>query len=849
MKVSLNTMRFMNRRYGCGDSLERYDLQDLLQKIGGQLGAIEEVIELGKKYDNIVVVRVVSCKKHDNADKLQVCKIDDNKATKSVARDDKGFIQVVCGALNVKAGMLAVWIPPGVTVPSTVGKDPFILEARALRGQMSNGMLASLHELGIGDDHSGILEVEKDVRPGTAFAEAYELTDDIVIDIENKMFTHRPDCFGFLGVARELAGIQQRSFKSPGWYRTDAELPAIETDELKLEIHNEIPKLVPRFSAITMSGVEVGPSPIWLQVKLSKVGIRSINNIVDYTNFFMLETAQPLHAYDYDKVKALDPNAKHATITIRHPKTNEKITLLGGKEVKPSKEAILIASATKPIGIGGVMGGVSTEVDENTKNIILECANFNMYSIRRTSMEQGLFTDAVTRFNKGQSPLQTRPVLAKIVDEIRRFAGGKVAGKLHDVKSSKLESNKSVAVTAEFVNERLGTKLSLKDIAQLLKNVEFEIKSVPADKKRLHVQAPFWRTDIEIPEDIVEEVGRLYGYDHLPLVLPRRDLTPAQQNDLLEIKQKLRDALSAAGANELLTYSFVHGNLLEKAGLSTKNAYKLSNALSPDLQYMRMSMVPNLLEKVHPNVKAGFSEFGLFEIGTVHNKDLTDKDGLPIEEHRLGFVFAADEKAAQNYKGAAYYQARRYAEQLTETLGVPTIYHPATEHQPTMEVGKAALAPFEPKRTAYIRTPAGTLIGEIGEFKPSVRRNLKLPDYVAGFELDIEALLKHAAGQSYTRLSRFPSVEQDISLRVPRNVPNQELAEFLDGQLEEHKPDNSEGSFKTLDIFHPEKSSNKHVTFRLTIASYERTLIAQVVNELLDAIATDTKEKFGAERL
>jgi phenylalanyl-tRNA synthetase beta chain len=293
---------------------------------------------------------------------------------------------------------------------------------------MSNGMLASPKELAISDNHEGILEIDEDIAPGTSFVDAFDLRDDFVLDIENKMFTHRPDCFGWLGVAREVAGIQGKAFTSPEWYDETALEGTATTkeDTLPLVLTNEISELVPRFIAITLQNITVGSSPLWLQLRLARHGVRPINNVVDITNYLMLETGQPLHAYDYDKVRAQDANAKHATIGARYPNQNETLALLNGKTVTPHETAIIISSVDRAIGLGGVMGGADSEVTENTTNIILECASFDMYAIRRTAMEHGIFTDAVTRFTKGQSPLQNGAVAKRAVTMLEALAGAQV---------------------------------------------------------------------------------------------------------------------------------------------------------------------------------------------------------------------------------------------------------------------------------------------------------------------------------------------------------------------------------------------------------------------------------------
>jgi phenylalanyl-tRNA synthetase beta chain len=854
MKISLNAIRFINQHYGSAGDPAPNGVDDLVRKIGAQLGAVEEVVPFGEKFGGVVVVRIVSCENHPNAHRLHVCMVDDGGRSENVERDENGHVQVVCGAPNLRQGMLAAWLPPGSTVPSTYGKDPFVLGARELRGKVSNGMMASPKELGLGDSHEGILEVDVDVEPGTPFAEAYHLTGDVIIDMENKMFTHRPDCFGWLGIARELEGIQHRLYKSPEWYTMSPAFPGVESEELKLEVRNELPELVPRFTAMAMRGVQVGPSPVWLVADLARNGLRSINNIVDYTNFFMLETGQPLHAYDYDKVMAQDAGATHATIVVRHPQPGEKITLLNGKEVEPREEAVMIATNDTLIGLGGVMGGGDTEVDENTKNIILECANFDMYSIRRTSMAHGLFTDAVTRFNKGQSPLQNLAVLAKIVDEIRRFASGKVAGPLVDDNHVPAEVLKRgsvhspVGVTCDFINARLGFGLSAEEMAELLRNVEFEVQVVG---ESLTVKAPFWRTDIAIREDVVEEVGRLYGFDHLPLELPKRSLVPAPRDVMLELKASAREALRQAGANEILTYGFVHGNLLDKTGQDKEQAFQISNALSPGLQYLRMSLTPSVLDRIHPNIKAGYDEFVLFEINKTHNKTshIKNDDGLPAEFEMLALAVAANDKKARQKSGAAYYVARKYLDFLAAHFGLELEYTPITEELPY-----AVTRPFDYRRSALAGVKdkgMDGVIGMVGEYRQAVAKNLKLPRYAAGFEIGLHDLIHHIKdAQRYIALPRFPKVEQDICLRVPAGMPYQQLAQFVEEHLAQKRPDKTLHTLFPIDIYQAEDDmQHKHITFRLSIASYERTLTDAEVNSILDHVAEAVHEQFGAVRV
>lgn len=835
MKTSLNLVRQFTKL--------KLPNEELIERIGKQLGAVDEVIDWGARYEGIVVAKVITCEQHPNADKLHVCLLDDGKVTKGVKRNKNGYVEVVCGAPNIAAGQTVAWLPPGASVPATYDTEPLVLEAKELRGVVSNGMIGSSYELALNHDHSGILVLDDSLKAGTPFGSLYEL-DDTIIDIENKMFTHRPDCFGIMGVARELAGIQQLLFKSPDNYKSNVALPK-PSENLAFKVKNEAGDLVPRFMAAGMVGVKVEKSPLWLQSYLTRLGVRPINNIVDVTNYVMLVTGQPLHAYDYDKLIKLD-RSKSATLVSRRAKKGEKVRLLDGKGRELTEGTIVIATEKAVVGIGGVMGAENSEVDEDTKRIVIECANFDMYAIRRASMSHGIFTDAVTRFNKGQSPEQCQPVLARAVDLIREIGAGQLAGEIQDAYKNP-PKHRSVKVTPDFINARLGLKLSVQEIVKLLTNVEFTVEHQSSNVE-LRIMPPFWRTDIAIPEDIVEEVGRLHGFDNLPLELPDRTLQATNRDELLSFKHELREILSRAGANELLTYSFIHADLMNKVGQDEAHAFKLSNALSPDLQYYRMSLAPSLLELVHPNIKAGWDMFALFEIGKAHVKGhMSESDvGVPEEEERLALVFAAEDKVAtKQFPGAAYYQARAYLDHLLTTLGIS--YHiEVIDHQPRKVVGQQALAPFDQKRTAYIRAGDENghheLVGFVGEPSQNAKGALKLPACTSMIELDVLQLLKYRTGSGYQPLSRFPSVEQDISLQVAESIRYHELTGSLRSAVDALLPNETSASLWPLDIFQKDKG-HKNITYRVNVTSYERTLTADEVNALLDKAAKSPKLK------
>ena len=844
MKVSLNIVK----------SLVNFELppvDELVARVNVQLGSVEKVIDLGAQYKDARIVHVVQCEPHPNADRLRVCLIDDGGAVANVPRDDKGYVQVVCGAPNAHADMWAVWLPPNSTVPASFDDaEPFVLDARKLRGVLSQGMLAAADELAIGTDHDGIVEIrERDMLKGVAlqagdsFAQVFGL-DDVVLDIENKMFTHRPDCFGQLGVAREISGIFGQAFTSPDWYTVAQEFA--DGSGLKLDVYNDIPDLVPRFMAVAVKNVTVQPSPLWLQCQLVVMGGKPINNIVDATNYIMLMTAQPTHAYDYDKLRGGKLGARMA-------REGETIALLNGKTCALGTDDIVIADGERAVALGGIMGGADTEVSSDTKNIVLECASFDMYAVRKTAMRHGVFTDALSRFNKGQSPLQNAPVLKRLMGMV----GGEQASEVHDKKQFSDEFDEyfagkytpaNIDINSSFINQRLGLQLADSDIYTLLNNVEVHSHGPEDELGYMCIQVPFWRTDIELKEDVVEEVGRLYDFGKLPRQLPQRSTKPAPKNPRRELKRQIREQLSRAGANEALTYSFVHEHILKRAEQHADQAYKLSNALSPDLQYYRLSVLPSLLDKVHANIKAGHDEFCLFEIGKGHDARLPhNEDGLPSERTFVDAVYAAKKACAS----APYYQAQRMAVRLLSSLGVQFELIPmATENDDGEELGGVEFevaAPFDWRRSAWILCGKERL-GIVGEFKQAVRCNFKLPEYAAGFSIDFDQLLAQPRDkQTYRPLSRFPSTSRDVSLRAPRDVSYAELYHVVQAAVNESAGDITV-TIEPRAIFQPANDhSIKTTTFRLRMTHYERTLTDADAKPIVDRVATMALAKLGAE--
>lgn len=807
-------------------------VEELVELIGTRLVEIESVQDLGEKYKDVVVAKVVEVYSLEGSDHLHVVKIDDGNKVQGVERDAHGLVQVVCGAPNVREGLLVAWLPPKSIVPETFhDAEPFVLSAKLLRGVMSNGMLASAKELDLYDDHTGILEIDKDAAPGRSFAELYEL-DDYLLDIENKSLTHRPDAFGVIGFAREVAGIQGVPFSTPEWL---AQLDVVIQGDNSLtppDINIDDPALSDRFQAIVLSNVnETARSPIQLQTYLSRSGVRPISAAVDISNYLMLLTGQPSHTYDYDKLKAIAGN--DFTLRVRNAQEGEQLTLLDGKTITLDASDIVIAAGSTAVGLAGIMGGNSTAVDENTKHVILEVATFDLYSMRSSQMRHGIFSEAVTRFTKGIPAPLSAPVLAEAVRMLTETTGAQVSSSIVEAYPGQSKAI-SVPITVEAVNNVLGTYFSAEDIKELLQNVGFGVAFNGLDGV---VTVPYWRQDIHIPEDVVEEVGRLTGYDTIDITLPVRQFKAVLPSKFDTLRTAIRTSLVRTGANEVLTYSFVHGDIFKKVGQSPDNAYRIVNSISPELQYYRQSLTPSLLAHVHQNVKSGYGSFALFEVNKVHQKSdgLTD-DNVPMEQHNIAYVIT-DAKT----HGDAYYAAKHVLEHILQLQGIRIVL------RPLQQKGGAMDTPFEPKRSAVVlHEDTGVYLGVVGEFTQAVRRAFKLPEYTAGFELDMQAVSQAAltAQVSYTPLGRYPGTERDVCFQVSTETLYETVVASANKALQATA---LQTSIEPVDIYQPESGDTKNVTIRIRLASYEKTLtsdeIARVITSVEQLVTAETNGK------
>lgn len=804
MRISLNKIKsYVKIPDGITD-------QELIERIGSRLVEIEEVIDWEPIYRGIYIAKVVSCEPIPETH-LNLCRIDAGGAREGLKGDD-GLIQVVCGAPNVHTGMLAVWITPGSIVPETYGNENFKLSVRKLRGYESYGMLAGADELGFDNEHKSIAEIDpKTAKPGDSFAEVFGL-NDLILDVENKSLTHRPDCFGLIGFAREVAGILGEKFNEPEVFR-DLNAQIKSNDSLKVKVKIADAKLCPRYSCAVFELPDNQPSKYLTAdaIFLAKAGMRAIDPMVDLTNILMLETGQPLHAFDYDKLVTVG-GTKQPEIVVRAAKAGEELQLLDGKVVECTVDDILITSNNVPVAMAGAMGGKNTEIDPSTKRVVLESATFSLYNLRKTQMAHGIFSEAITRFTKGQPAAMTMPVLAETVKQL-----GVETLAVADKYPGREEQN-VVKITTDEINQLLGTEYSKEEITKTLENVGFEVKTQGVS---LAVSAPLWRTDIHIKEDIIEEVGRLLGYDNITLSLPEKPFIEPEIDPMVQLKQELRTILSERLAmNELLTYSFVSRNLVEKVGKDPADCYEIVNSISPELQCFRTEIAPSLLDKVRENLKSGHRDFTLYEVNQVTRKSsgLNDEK-VPITKTHLGIVSLSD-----------FYTLKANVLALFRELKITVEYRALSseiaEHHPYLE----------PKRSAELLI-AGKVVGAFGEVKTSVLRRFKLDPVVSALELNLESIVAAPREiKTDIRLSKFPSVERDLTLKVANDAPFGRALNTIDACLAKS---DIYYTVTPVSIYQPDGADTKNLSFHLKFSNPTHTLNSTEISDIMNHIAVE----------
>ncbi|MBT8346899.1 MAG: phenylalanine--tRNA ligase subunit beta [Desulfofustis sp.] len=786
-------------------------LADELTMVGLE---VDSVTELYEKLSDLKTGRVLTVEPHPNADKLTLC-------TVSVGQET---LQIICGAPNVREGLGVV-----VALPGTVLPGDFKIKKSKVRGVESQGMLCSERELGLSEEHHGIMELGEEIEPGLSFVEATGLKD---IQIEVDLTPNRPDCASVIGVARETAGILRKKISVPF---KNTELAA-NSSSFAVEVEN--PELCPRYAARLIQGITIGPSPWWLRKRLLSVGLRPINNVVDITNFVMLEYGQPLHAFDFDTLA-------DKKIVVRTPRPEEKtFTTLDNVERTLDDDMLMICDGKEPVAVGGVMGGLYSEVTEKTVNVLLESACFNDVSIRKTARKLNLSTDASYRFERGVDPEGTIDAMERAVTLMVEIAGGTAEQGGIDVRVDhqpvvlSLRASRSAAL--------LGVDLGIDELAELINSIEIGCQK--QDEDTLRVVVPSFRVDLEREADLIEEIARLYGFNRIPITLPGVDLSFPEQDEERIKRNQASLIMTDAGFSEAINYSFVSNTyddalLLDDSDVRRRHV-RLLNPLTEDQDVMRTTLLPGLLENIRRNLNYQQTSCYLFEIGKVFLP--VDGELLPEEPLRIAGVLTGNRNGAH---APLHFKAEET--DLSDAKGaVETLLSGMrlNDHKPEQQIGFTTTEPHSSEpycEEGYgINVVSGsTAIGTLGKLKNDILLQLGIKRDVYYFDLDFSALVAiEPAPKTFSPLPVYPSVKRDIALVVPTSVPAGDLIQtvFASGEkLVEH--------CELFDVYQGDKigSGMKSVALSITFRSATRTLTEKNVEKAHAKVMKLLTDKYG----
>lgn len=798
------------------DSISAKEVAD---KLLASTVEVEGIKDLGKNLENIVVGKVMSAEKHPNADKLKLCKVD-------IGNEQ---LQIVCGGSNVVEGMLVALAKVGAKVQWHGAGELVELAPTAIRGIESFGMICASTEIGLGEmfplkDEKEILDLTSyNLTPGIALAKALDLTDAI-FEIDNKSLSNRPDLWGHYGIAREVAVLFNKDLSE---YKV-AEIK--EGKDLKVKVKIADKKLCPRYMAVAMSGIKVGPSPDWLKKKLLSVGVNSINNVVDVTNCVMLDIGQPMHAFDADIISG---NKKAKEIVVRLAGDGEKIKALDDNEYVLKENDLVIAGPEKVLAIAGVMGGVSSAISPKTTTIIFESANFAAASIRKTSTRLGARTDSAQRFEKSLDPNLCELAIKKAVELVGQLCpGAVVCSKVVDGSDFVLPVG-PIEVEKDFFDKKIGVNIPEKDIVKILEKLGFELK----DKKTAWaIKIPTWRAtkDIAIAEDLVEEVLRVYGYDKVDGALPSFPITPPAVNAVRKLEQQISNVLVREFAyTESYNYSFVSGEQIKNLSDDPDLYIELDNPLAKDKPYLRRNLLPNLLSNVANNISQN-QEVKIFEIGKVFRDDkpgirvATNSDEL-LPRQDVWLTALCVSKKDQN----PYWEMRKMMEALGSELNLDWV----------AELEKEVPLRDHPTRTAVIKS--GGPVGVVGEVSPSVAGKFGINYRVGFLQLNLSDLLEVGKFKevSYQPVSIYPEAERDVAFLVDKKVGHIDLVNALG------KVDELIKKVELFDVYVGEKitADKKSMAYRIVYADQNRTLISTEVDMAHKKVVATLQKKFNAE--
>ncbi len=794
--------------------------EELAKELTLRTVEVEGIEDQGKKLDHVVLGIIQSIEKHPNADKLKVCKVD-------VGTE---ILSIVCGGSNIEVGMKVAVAKIGATVLWHGQGEPVVMEKAAVRGVDSLGMICTSDEIGLlnmfpKNDEKEVMKLNHlKAKAGTPLAKALEL-DDVTLVVDNKSLSNRPDLWGHLGLAREIATIYRKKL-------TLLESPAIKSGtKSKLSVVVEDTTLCPRYMAVALDNIKVEPSPPYIQKRLEACGIRPINNIVDITNYVMLEFGQPTHAFDARKIK-------DNTIILRLAKNGEKFTALDEKEYTLSSDMLMIADADKAVALAGVMGGLESSVNETTTSIIFESATFEAASIRKTSTKLSLRSDASARFEKSLDPQNAEMALKRLVElTLKICPSAQVASNVVDNYPKKVET-KIINTSYFFLEQKIGLKLDHKKVNDILERLGFTLEK--GKKDELKIMVPSWRAtkDISIPEDIVEEVVRLLGYEIVPSTLPTFATTPPKENKVRKLERKIKECLALeCGFTETYNYSFESPEWLNKLGVSPALHLELFNPIAKDRPLIRRSLIPNLLENVESNLHR-FEIVKMFETGRTYTieeagerVEAKSNELLPRQDVQLALVYAKKQDQTP------FYTLSDALRSLSGRLSTHFEFRSNTNED-------LSQTPWiHPGRFAFILVQ-GTIVGRMCELHPAVAKKLGIDERAAFAELNLQTLSSLISEQiSYEPLSPYPEVVRDIAFVVQKNIEHATFESALIGL------DPLVQKVELFDVYQGERlgEEKKSMAYHITYASKEKTLTTEEIEKVHAHVLKTLQEKFAAE--
>lgn len=783
---------------------------------------VDTVTNLGEGLEGVITGKVMEISRHPNSDHLWICMMDYGQGG--------DLVQILTGAQNVhQYDMVPVAVVGSKLPPSGRNPEGMKLKKAKMRGLDSFGMLCSAEELGIDsklllpEQRSGIFILPQDTPIGVDIKEVLGLNDTI-IDID--LTSNRADCFSIIGLAREISAITGCPLKMPAMDVKEA-AGGNAADYVSVKI--AAPELCSRFATRVLKDIKITNSPEWMQRRLRACGVRPISNVVDVTNYVMLELGQPMHAYDADKV------AGHSLV-VRRAEEGEKLITLDEKERILNSSMITIGDAEKAAGLGGVMGGLLTEVSGDTKNVILEAASFHGPSIRRTSRALGLRSEASGRFERGVDTILNHNALnraAHLLEEMgacETFAG--------IVEAYPEEIKPAVITTSPAkINGRIGCEISREEIISILQKLGFGVEE---QGENLVVTAPTWRRDIECDADISEEVARMHGYDYIESHQPELKITQGHQSVLDDVKDSVQDYLAAAGLNEMMTYSFIKANAFDKMLLPENDARRqcieLLNPITDAFSVMRTTMIPSALQTASFNLRNHNSSVALFEVGRVFLPKALPLTEDPIERPVITAVISGRREElnwCKSKKNVDFYDMKGIVEGLLENLQVDD-YTLVRSAAPYLHPGKSCDVVIN-----------GEVIGSFGEVHPTVQENFELDQTTYVLEMNVEPLVAYAtAVPKYHHLPKYPAMSRDIAVVVPVEVTNDEIVAVIRANAGELLQD-----VRVFDIYTGKQvaAGCKSIAFNLTYQASDRTLTDAEVDVSMKKVIAEVAEQYKAK--